>query len=142
MAFTLYNMMIQFSLHNITVLQATGSWARAWNEATNEACMLFSAAVIVIFHSVYNSSPLPSLSRMLTVTASPPGTNMAGIITLPERTKFSVPSRSWSSVILIANTWTLLPLVPWSNVMFVSNVSVECAREKSSPSVRSVIQVT
>ena len=75
------------------------------------------------------------------MTVFPPGTNEAGGVTLPEITKFSVPSRSWSSQILIARTWTLLSLVPWSNVTFVSNVSVEFAREKSSSSVRSEMKV-
>ena len=78
---------------------------------------------------------------MLTVTTFPPGTNEAGAVTWPEITKLSVPSTSWSSVILIAKAWILLSLVPWSNVTFVSNVSVESAREKSSPSVRSDIKV-
>ena len=78
---------------------------------------------------------------MLTVTTSPPGTNEAGSVTLPEITKLSVPSTSWSSQIWIARTWMFLSLVPWSNVTFVSNVSVEFAREKSSPSVRSNIKV-
>ena len=77
---------------------------------------------------------------MLTVTISPPGTNVAGAVTLPETTKFSVPSRSWSSQILI-RTWTLLSLAPWSNVTFLLNVSVEFFREKSSPSVKSEIKV-
>ena len=76
------------------------------------------------------------------MTISPPGTNEAGAVTLQEITKVSVPSRSWSSQILITITWTLVPLVPWSLVLFVSNVSVEFAREKSSPSVRSVTKVT
>ena len=89
---------------------------------------------------VYNSSNLPSLSRMSTVTVSPPGTNEAGTVTLQEISKLSVPSRSWSSQILITRTWTLVPLMPWSLVPFVSNVSVEFAREKSSPSARSVIK--
>ena len=71
------------------------------------------------------------------MTVSPPGTNEAGGVILPEITMFSVPSRSWSSKRLIATTWTLLLLLPWSNVTFVSNVSVEFARKKSSPSVRS-----
>ena len=70
------------------------------------------------------------------VTISPPGTNEAGAVTLPETTKFSVPSRSWSSQIWIARTWIWLSLAPWSSVTFVSNVSVEFAREKSSPTVR------
>ena len=74
---------------------------------------------------------IPSVSRMSSVTVSPPGTNKAGAVTLPETTKFSVPSRSWSSQILIMKTWTLLSLAPWSNVTFVSNVSVEFTREKS-----------
>ena len=77
---------------------------------------------------------------MLTVTTSPPSTNEAGSVTLPEITKLSVPSTSWSSQILIARTWMLLSLVPCSNVTFVSNVSVVLAREKSSPSVRSDIK--
>ena len=89
---------------------------------------------------VYNSSNLPSLSRMSTVTVSPPGANEAGAVTLQEISKLSVPSRSWSSQILITRTWTLVPLMPWSHVPFVSNVSVEFAREKSSPSARSVIK--
>ena len=76
------------------------------------------------------------------MTISPPGTNEDGAVTLQEITKVSVPSRSWSSQILITRTWTLVPLVPWSHVLFVSNVSVEFAREKSSPSVRSVTKVT
>ena len=76
------------------------------------------------------------------MTVSPPGTNEAGAVTLQEITKLSVPSRSWSSQILITRTWTLVPLVPWSHVPFVSNVSVEFAREKSAPSVKSDIQVT
>ena len=71
------------------------------------------------------------------MTVSPPGTNEAGGVTSPEITKLSVPSRSWSSQILIARTWTLLSIVAWSNVTFVLNVSVEFAREKSSSSVRS-----
>ena len=79
---------------------------------------------------------------MSTVTLSPPGTNEAGAVTLQEITKLSVPSRSWSSQILITRTWTLVPLVPWSHVPFVSNVSVEFAREKSPPSVKSEIKVT
>ena len=78
---------------------------------------------------------------MLTVTVSPPGTNEAGGVTVPEITKFSVPSRSWSSQMSIERTWTLLSLVLWSNVTFVSNISVEFAREKSSPSLRSEIKV-
>ena len=78
---------------------------------------------------------------MSTVTVSLPGINEAGAVTLQEITKFSVPSRSWSSQRLIAITWTLLSLVLWSNVTFVSNVSVKFAREKSSPSVRSEIKV-
>ena len=90
---------------------------------------------------VCNSSLLPSLSRMLTVTISLPGRNEAGAVTLPETTKFSVPSRSWSSQIWITRTWTLLSLAPWSNVTFLLNVSVEFSREKSSPSVKSEIKV-
>ena len=78
---------------------------------------------------------------MLTVTTFPPGTNEAGSVTLPEIVKLSVPSTSWSFQILIARTWMLLLLVPWSNVTFVSNVSVEFTREKSSSSVRSDIKV-
>ena len=74
------------------------------------------------------------------MTVSPPGTNEAGTVTLQEISKLSVPSRSWSSQILITRTWTLVPLMPWSHVPFVSNVSVEFAREKSSPSARSVIK--
>ena len=91
-----------------------------------------------IVHKVHPSNypHSPSLSKMVTVVVSPPGTNEAGAVTLPEITKFSVPSRSWSSWILITRTWTLLWLVPWSNVTFVSNVSVEFTREKSSPSAR------
>ena len=42
---------------------------------------------------------LPSLSRMLTVTVSLPGTNEAGAVTLPEMTKLSVPSTKESSMI-------------------------------------------
>ena len=69
------------------------------------------------------------------MTVSLPGRNEAGAVTLPETTKLSVPSRSWSSQILIARTCTLLSLAPWSNV------SVEFAREKSSSSVKSKIKV-
>ena len=76
------------------------------------------------------------------MTVSPPGTNEAGAVTLQDITKLSVPSRSWSSQILITRTWTLVSLVLWSNVTFVSNVSVEFATKKSSPSVRSEIKVT
>ena len=75
------------------------------------------------------------------MTVSPPGTNEAGAVTLQEIIKLSVPSRSWSSQILTTRTWTLVPLVPWLQVPFVSNVSVEFAREKSSPSVRSETKV-
>ena len=67
------------------------------------------------------------------MTVSLPGTSEAGAVTLLEITKFSVPSRTWSSLI---KTWTLLSLVLWSNVTFVSNVSEEFTREKSSPSAR------
>ena len=74
------------------------------------------------------------------MTISPPSSNEAGSVTLPETTKISVPSTSWSSQIWIARTWMLLSLVPCSNFTFVSNVSVVLAREKSSPSVRNDIK--
>ena len=38
---------------------------------------------------------------MLTVVVSPPGTNEAGAVTLPETTKLSVPSTKESSMISI-----------------------------------------
>ena len=113
-------------------------WVKS-SDVTTTWSMLFLYTVI---HQlcVCNSSLLPSLSRMLTVTISLPGRNEAGAVTLPETTKFSVPSRSWSSQILI-RTWTLLSLAPLSNVTFLLNVSVEFSREKSSPSVKSEIKV-
>ena len=65
---------------------------------------LFAIVIAVkafIFYSIYpNNYPhSPSLSMMLTVTVSPPGTNEAGAVTLPETTKLSVPSTKESSMI-------------------------------------------
>ena len=65
---------------------------------------------------------------MVTVVVSLPGTNVAGAVTLPETTKFSVPSTKGSSMILIEAFWVLPVVAPWSNV--TSCVS----RWKSSPS--------
>ena len=67
---------------------------------------------------------------MLTVTVSPPGTNEAGAVTLPETTKLSVPSTKESSMILIETFWVLPVVAPWTNV--ISGLS----RWKSSPSTR------
>ena len=102
------------------------------------ACGQLVIKACTIVHKVHTCHypHSPSLSKMVTVVVSPPGTNEAGAVTLPEITKFSVPSRSWSSQILIMKTWTLLSLAPWSNVTFVSNVSVEFTREKSSSSAK------
>ena len=70
---------------------------------------------------------LPSLSRMSTVTVSPPGTNEAGAVTLPETTKLSVPSTRESSMLLTEALWVLPVVDPWSNVTFC------LSRWKSSP---------
>ena len=64
------------------------------------------------------------------MTVSPPGTDEAGAVTLPEITKLSVPSTKESSMISIEAFWVLPVVAPWSNV--TSCVS----RQKSSPSTR------
>ena len=69
---------------------------------------------------------LRSLSIMVIVVMFLPGKNMAGDVTLPERTKFSVPSIKSSSRILITRVWIVPLLVPARNTTsFVD-------REKSS----------
>ena len=49
---------------------------------------------------------------MLTVVVSPPGTNEAGAVTLPETTKLSVPSTKESSMISIKVLWVLPVVAP------------------------------
>ena len=67
---------------------------------------------------------------MVIVAVSPPATNEAGAVTLPETTKLSVPSTKESSMISIEAFWVLPVVAPWSNV-------TSCAsRRKSSPSIR------
>ena len=58
----------------------------------------------------------PSLSRMVTVVESWPGTNEAGAVALPEMTKLSVPSTRKSSITSTTRLWTLLLPVPGHNV--------------------------
>ena len=67
---------------------------------------------------------------MVTVVISPPGTNEAGAVTLPETTKLSVPSTKESSMISIEAFWVLPVVAPWSNV------SSCLSRQKSSLSTK------
>ena len=87
-----------------------------------------SAVKVFTIHKIYPYSypHSPSLSRIITVVISLPGTNEAGAVTLPETTKLSVPSTKESSMISIEAFWVLPVVAPWSNVS-------SCAgRQKSS----------
>ena len=67
---------------------------------------------------------------MVTVVVSPPGTNEAGAVTLPETIKLSVPSSKKSSMISIEALQVLPVVSPRSNV-------TSClSRWKSSPSTK------
>ena len=50
---------------------------------------------------------------MVTGAVSPPGTNEAGAVTLPETTKLSSSSTIESSMILTEAFWVLPVVAPW-----------------------------
>ena len=78
----------------------------------------WSCSKINLLACACNYSHSPSLSRMLTVAESRPGTNEAGAVASPEITKLSVPSTRKSSIISTTRLWTLSLLVPRHNVNF------------------------
>ena len=73
---------------------------------------------------------LRSLSIIVIVAILLPGKNVAGDVTLPERTKLSVPSTKSSSTILITRVWIVPLLVP------ARNLSLVLDRQKSSLSAQ------
>ena len=110
----------------VLVFRRNWTWIAACEKIHNdisEICFLVHSLYEFIMHATmnlsaytYNYPHSPSLSRMLTVAESRPGTNEAGAVALPEMTKLSVPSTRKSSVISTTRLWTLLLLVPWHNV--------------------------
>ena len=99
-----------------------------WHYLGHYSCYKYRSKLLLPIHNVQllDTTHLPSLSMMLTVTGPP--TNKAGGATLPVRVKFSVPSTRRSSRM---STKMISPLLVPS-----ANVSSVWYRIKSRPTAR------